>query len=233
VAVRECKDCGGKVSKSAKACPHCGAKQPKGVGIIGWLFVIFIVLPIAWNFGSALDGKSLSPETTIKQDKSGSPSAPTPAKPSQPKQSEPGPKTGWEYYSYTDDMTGKKINIATLRSENSVGFEFPYNKAGGSALTLNFRKRDGKLDAYFQIEKGQMMCGYSGCNFLLKIGEGAVQKWTGLRSSTGESDIMFVRDASQLAGIIKRGIPIKIGIDFYRSGSRTFLFNPDNYIPVK
>ncbi|WP_434064109.1 hypothetical protein [Pseudomonas aeruginosa] len=42
------------MSNKAKACPSCGAKVPKSVGVIGWLFVIFIVLPIAWQFGTGI-----------------------------------------------------------------------------------------------------------------------------------------------------------------------------------
>ncbi|MCK5864701.1 hypothetical protein [Marinobacter adhaerens] len=229
MAVKECKDCGGKVSKSAKACPHCGSKQPKSIGIVGWLFLIFVVLPIAWNIGSAIDGGDLPSEIGKNQDVSSEPKASEEADP----KPEPEPETEWNYYSFTDDMTGEEVSVATLKSDNSVRFEFPYNKAGGSSLSLSFRKRNGKLDAYLRIERGQMMCGYSSCNFLLKIGEGSVQEWTGLRSSTGESDIMFVRDASQLSKIVEQGKPIKIGIDFYRSGSKTFQFSPRNYKPLE
>lgn len=55
MAVKKCSDCGGKVSSSAKACPHCGAKVKKSVGIVGWLFIIFIVLPTAWTIGKAIN----------------------------------------------------------------------------------------------------------------------------------------------------------------------------------
>ncbi|MBN0552450.1 zinc ribbon domain-containing protein [Pseudomonas aeruginosa] len=44
MALIKCKECGAQVSNKAKACPSCGAKVPKSVGVIGWLFVIFIVL---------------------------------------------------------------------------------------------------------------------------------------------------------------------------------------------
>ncbi|WP_151888078.1 zinc ribbon domain-containing protein [Pseudomonas aeruginosa] len=54
MALIKCKECGAQVSNKAKACPSCGAKVPKSVGVIGWLFVIFIVLPIAWQFGTGI-----------------------------------------------------------------------------------------------------------------------------------------------------------------------------------
>ncbi|MAQ51806.1 MAG: zinc ribbon domain-containing protein, partial [Pseudomonas sp.] len=54
MAVGKCKECGGQVASSAKACPHCGAKVKKSVGILGWLFVLLVVLPIAWKFGTGM-----------------------------------------------------------------------------------------------------------------------------------------------------------------------------------
>lgn len=42
MAIKECKECGGKVSSSAKVCPHCGAKQNKtnwkAIGVIVAIF---------------------------------------------------------------------------------------------------------------------------------------------------------------------------------------------------
>ncbi|HCI3908997.1 TPA: zinc-ribbon domain-containing protein, partial [Pseudomonas aeruginosa] len=37
MALIKCKECGAQVSNKAKACPSCGAKVPKSVGVIGWL----------------------------------------------------------------------------------------------------------------------------------------------------------------------------------------------------
>lgn len=38
MAVGKCKECGGQVSSSAKACPHCGAAPPKRTSVVTWLF---------------------------------------------------------------------------------------------------------------------------------------------------------------------------------------------------
>lgn len=32
-----CKECGGKVSSKAEACPHCGAKRPKKTSVLTWI----------------------------------------------------------------------------------------------------------------------------------------------------------------------------------------------------
>lgn len=52
MAMAVCKECKNPVSTTAKACPHCGAKPPRRVGLLGWLFVIFIFAPMVWIMAS-------------------------------------------------------------------------------------------------------------------------------------------------------------------------------------
>ncbi|SEN54749.1 zinc-ribbon domain-containing protein [Duganella sp. CF517] len=42
MALVKCKECGTEVSTEAKACPKCGAKPPKKVGLLGWIAVLFV-----------------------------------------------------------------------------------------------------------------------------------------------------------------------------------------------
>ncbi len=42
MALVKCKECGSEVSTEAKACPKCGAKVPKKVGLLGWIAVLFV-----------------------------------------------------------------------------------------------------------------------------------------------------------------------------------------------
>lgn len=219
MAVVKCKECGGQVSTKAKACPSCGAKQPKKVGILGWLFVLVVVLPIAWQVGSGM-GKADVP-------------APTPANTSAESAAvvpESEAQTGgWSRHDYQDEMTDAKIQMLTLRSDNGQTFDFPYETPGGSHLSLVFRKNGTDFDAFLKVDKGQMLCGHSECTFSLRVGDGKVQQWTGLRSTTNDSDLMFVRDAKALEAIVKKGGDIRIGIDFHRAGHRAFQFSADKY----
>jgi hypothetical protein len=55
VAMKNCKECGKEVSSNAKECPHCGAPQPRQVGIagiLGTLFVGYIVYAVATHEGA-------------------------------------------------------------------------------------------------------------------------------------------------------------------------------------
>ncbi|MCY1552646.1 hypothetical protein D9M68_890530 [compost metagenome] len=74
-----------------------------------------------------------------------------------------------------------------------------------------------------------MQCHYSACGFSLRIGDGPVQKWTGLPTTTHDRDMMFVRDAKQLETIVKSGKPFRLGIEFFQAGERVFEFDPAGY----
>ncbi|MCG6540166.1 zinc ribbon domain-containing protein [Pseudomonas sp. KSR10] len=224
MAISKCKECGGQVASSAKACPHCGAKVKKKVGVLGWLFVLVVVLPIAYSIGSGM-GKAPTTTPVTSTQASGEARPDLPNLPSQPKP-EVSP---WTLHEYTEAMTDKKAKVLRIRSKNTTNFEFPYNVSGGSGLTLSFRRVEGALDAYLQIDKGQMLCHRNDCRFSLRVGDGKVQQWTGLPSSTHDSDIMFVRDAAQLEAIVKKGGAIRVGIDFYRAGTRAFEFDLGKY----
>ncbi|MCY1357699.1 hypothetical protein D9M69_442020 [compost metagenome] len=74
-----------------------------------------------------------------------------------------------------------------------------------------------------------MLCSSVNCNFNLRVGDGEVQTWTGLPTTTHDRDMMFVRDAKQLETIIKSGKPFRVGIEFYQAGERVFEFDPAGY----
>jgi len=224
MAVGKCNECGGQVASSAKACPHCGAAVKKRVGVLGWLFALAVVAPIAYSIGGGI-GKAPTATPVSSVQGSGDARPGLPNLPSQPK-----PKVSpWVAHEYTEAMTDKKVKVLKIRSNNTTSFDFPYSVSGGSGLTLSFRRAEGELDAYLQIDKGQMLCHRHDCRFSLRVGDGKVQQWTGLPSSTHDSDIMFVRDAAQLEAIAKQGGTIRIGIDFYKAGTRAFDFDLSKY----
>lgn len=220
MSLKKCKDCGGVVSSNAKACPTCGAKVTKSVGIIGWIFVIFIVLPIAWNFGK---GMGVATDVVAKQEAGGAPAvkvdqaAPISEKPS------------WSVRTSKDAMTDVEMTTVSLRSINSLAFDFPYKTPGGSYLNMIVRKKPGELDVIFRIDKGQMLCSSLECKFTLRIDDKPVQTWTGSPSATHSSDLMFVRDAAAFEKLIMNGSRIRIGIEFYKEGTRVFEFDPKGY----
>lgn len=59
MAIKKCKECGKEVSSQAKQCPHCGAPQPKSVGLGGIILVLFV----GYIIYSAVGGGSTSAPT--------------------------------------------------------------------------------------------------------------------------------------------------------------------------
>lgn len=59
--MRACAECGKQVSAQAPTCPHCGAKQRKPTGLIGYLFTGAVVLMV----GSCIYNKSTAPDAPV------------------------------------------------------------------------------------------------------------------------------------------------------------------------
>lgn len=201
MALMKCKECGGSVSSKAKTCPTCGAKVPKKVGLLGWLLVIFVVLPVAWQVGSNMG--------TSGDSKAASVDAP--------------PK--WERFEYNDAMTDAKGVVLSLRSKNSTHFDPPYQTENGSYLTINLRRVSGVTEAFLTVDKGQMLCGVRNCSFSLRLGNGQVESWAAGKSSSGDTDIMFVGDVEDFLAVLRSRATVRIGIEFYRAGTRAFEFD--------
>ena len=54
----QCKDCGKEVSKSAKTCPHCGAKKPvEGIGFFGVVGVLILLVVLVAIFSGDSEGQ--------------------------------------------------------------------------------------------------------------------------------------------------------------------------------
>src|SRR5947209_6532585 len=63
----------------------------------------------------------------------------------------------WTYLVNEDAMTSRKAKYATIKSENTVTFNFPYQ--GSQRGTLMLRDHPTyRRDVIFSIERGQLLC---------------------------------------------------------------------------
>lgn len=218
-------------SSSAKACPNCGRPARRKTSlvtmILGGIFAFFVIVVVSNSVSSS------SPTAdAVKSRTSGTAHAENveSALPGLPAAERKEYKAdNWIQSSFTDDMTDDKVNVFSLKSTNSVSFDFPYNIPGGSHLTINVRKGGKTFDAFLKVDKGQMICSYSDCGFVVRLNSGKPQNWKGLRSSTGNPDIVFVRDAKDFEKLVRNGGKLRIGLDFYHSGKQTFDFDLTGY----
>lgn len=76
MSLKDCKECGAKVSSNAKSCPQCGSPQPKKTGVLTWICVGMLGLAfIIWAMSGEPEPQQerfVAPENKIKKvDESG------------------------------------------------------------------------------------------------------------------------------------------------------------------
>lgn len=212
------------VSSSAKACPNCGKPAARKTSvltmIVAALFAVFIANVVT------SPPKSTEPTKVVPDSRLSN------LETTQVKAEDTENPSSWITSEYKDPMTDERIKSYTVKSINSVEFDFPYNVPGGSHLYLTFRKGGKAPDAYFKIEKGQILCGYSDCKFAMRVDGGKQAAWKGLASSTHNPDVMFISDFSKIEALAKNGSKIRVGLDFFKFGTQSFDFDLSEY-PAK
>ena len=66
MALTKCRECGREVSKTAKACPHCGARTPRTSVLGKILLVVGVVWLLGWFFGELNRPSSISPAESTR-----------------------------------------------------------------------------------------------------------------------------------------------------------------------
>ncbi len=132
----------------------------------------------------------------------------------------------WNLNTYTDEMSGQPVKTATVKSLNTVNFDFPY--AGEQRATLQVRQhpRYG-LDILLSIEKGQFQCRLRDCPLVLRFDAGGMQRNDAGRPEDYSSELVFLENVSQVLGQLKRSRTLKIQATFYNEGNRLFEFNTE------
>lgn len=64
--LKKCKACGTDVAKSAKICPHCGAKLKKGHPILIGILVIVVLIAVIGSKGNDDETKKVEPTTSTQ-----------------------------------------------------------------------------------------------------------------------------------------------------------------------
>ena len=221
MAIKPCKECGGPVSDKAESCPQCGAKQPKKTGVLAWVGLVLIILT---GIGMCAEEttKSNSHQTTESKSLESNDMVKTEA-PSQPVEQQ---KDKWEYNTTKDEMRGVETKFATIVSENTVNFDFPYD--GGSKLILTLRKKGNEADVMVTISKGQILCGIDDCEAAFKFDSGAIQSITMVEPDSHASDVLFVmhdNTESKIISSLKKSKKLVIEVPFYQEGKKQFTFD--------
>lgn len=134
----------------------------------------------------------------------------------------------WDYDTQIDEMNDSKSKFASLVSDNSVDFDFPYQ--GGSYLTITVRytKKWG-TDVYIRISQGQFVCNeYEGTDYVrVRFDNGKPMRFSTNEPSDGSSDMLFLNNAKKFISLAKKAKRIRIEAPFYQAGNQVFSFTVD------
>jgi hypothetical protein len=139
------------------------------------------------------------------------------------------PKSKWTYDTQKDEMRGKVGKYATLKSENTIKFEFPYGEQPG-VLTIRQDPQFG-LDAMFSVPSGQILCHGFGDSYVnVKFDEGAIRRFNCTSSSDGSSEVAFMSNPKQFISALKTAKRVVIEAEFYQAGRQQYIFETQSFI---
>lgn len=243
MALIKCKECGREISKSAKVCPNCGAKN-KQTSFFTKITLGFIVLTVITGFfiSNAVEKESKIQAEAVAQQKTNEKKKLAAMAPEQKAEFERLKKENalkaeesakkaegllWNYSESEDKMGRGKIKSATVMSLNKIEFGFPYQSPQRAALQLRKHPEHGN-DVILSIEKGQFICGIRSCSVQVKFGEGKAVKYPASGPADNSSTILFIGDFTNFVTNTKKSEKIYIEAQFFQEGNRVFEFETAN-----
>ena len=131
----------------------------------------------------------------------------------------------WTYSHDTDEMTGKVSHVATVSSENTLEFEFPYNGSQHARLSLRRHPRWGS-DVIVGIEKGQFLCtSYEGCTVLVRFDNGEPQSFSANPAADHSTETIFIDNYDRFLSKMRTAKQVRISPKVYQQGNVVFTFD--------
>jgi hypothetical protein len=132
-------------------------------------------------------------------------------------------KIGWKYSEDIDQMDNTKKTTASLESDNSIKFEFPY---GNSDFTLYIRSWKGSTDVFLTGSSCQFIAGVMGeKTYRVKFDDEAPINVSANHSSSGSADIVFLGSEKKLISKLKTAEKVIIEAEFFDVGYIQIIFS--------
>lgn len=130
----------------------------------------------------------------------------------------------WRYSSETDPMASRPSRTATIESENTVEFGFPYEGQQHATLMLRNHPTYGR-DVIVYIREGQILCpSYDACSIRVRFDDGPVERWTGVGPADNSTTTVFIRNYSRFLQRMRNAKIVRIQIPVYQEGAPSFEF---------
>lgn len=134
----------------------------------------------------------------------------------------------WQYESSIDEMTDTKNIWASLRSDNYIEQDFPYEGDTYATIIIRYMKRYG-TDVILKIDKGQIVgIDVNSTNFVsAKFDDGEPRKYYFNDAADMSTEQVFLRNAKDFINRCKSAKVIKVDIPMFQAGKPVFTFHVD------
>lgn len=131
----------------------------------------------------------------------------------------------WSYRVDDDPMTSRKARYASIQSENTLNFDFPYQGEQHGRLILRDHPSHGR-DVMILIDKGQILCpSYDDCTIRVRFDEGNPQRWSAAGSADNSTTVIFLRNEGGFIQKLRGAKVVRIQIPVYQEGEPMLEFH--------
>lgn len=133
-----------------------------------------------------------------------------------------GPIINWVYDDIVDDMDNSTTKIASIKSDNTITFEWPYED---NTFQLNIRKKKSSIDIYIRCTKCHFLTSISNDKtYRLKFDDRAPINVYANGSSSGDTDLVFLGSVTKVIDLLKKSSKLIVEAEFYNDGLRRIEF---------
>lgn len=135
----------------------------------------------------------------------------------------------WSYSTSVDKMSEEVIYYSSIKSINTVNFDFPYNGTQRAELVLRKHPRSG-TSIMFSLNKAHFLCNRTDCHILIKFDDDPAQEYKISYPADLSRNLVFIEENDDLTLKFKKSKKILIEAMFYNHGKEVFEFNSENYV---
>lgn len=134
----------------------------------------------------------------------------------------------WHYESSTDEMTDTKNVWASLKSDNYIEQEFPYEGDTYATIIIRYMKRYG-TDVILKIDMGQIVgLDINTSNYVTaRFDDAEPKKYYFDDAADMSTEQVFLRNAKDFINRCKSAKVIKVDIPMFQAGKPVFTFHVD------
>ena len=129
----------------------------------------------------------------------------------------------WSWAYQVDEMTNDSIRMASIRSNNFVSLDFPYE--GKTYGTIYIRSIGESNDVMFVIDRGQYTSEYKVDSWQVKFDDNDPLTYKIIEPSSGSSETLFLSPQKSFIENVNNSDSTKIQVSLYEYGNHTFTFN--------